>query len=54
MPKHNIGNNNVIIYAHGNGSDMSDSLMFIDRLSQHIHTEYVVFDYTGYGESRVV
>lgn len=43
----------VIIYAHGNSSDMSNSLMFVEGLSSHIDATYVIFDYSGYGESRV-
>lgn len=33
---------------------MADSLNFIERMAMLLHTEYVVFDYTGYGESRVL
>ena len=43
----------VIIYAHGNSSDMSNSLMFVEGLSSHIDATYVIFDYSGYGDSRV-
>lgn len=32
---------------------MSDSLAFVERLSQFVEAHYVIFDYTGYGESRV-
>lgn len=46
-------NNCTIVYAHGNASDMTDSLAFVEMLSQLIQAEYVIFDYTGYGESRV-
>ena len=31
-------NNKVLIYAHGNASDLLDSLAYIDRLSKNIQT----------------
>ncbi len=42
-----------IIYAHGNSSDLSDSIKFIDRMAQKFRAEFVVFDYSGYGESNI-
>lgn len=42
-------NHSTIVYAHGNSSDMSDSLNFVEMLSQLIQAEYVIFDYSGYG-----
>jgi abhydrolase domain-containing protein 17 len=42
-----------IVYAHGNSSDLGDSLRFITGMTVKFKAEYVAFDYTGYGESRV-
>ena len=42
-----------VVYAHGNSSDMGDSLYFISKFSEKMRAVYIVFDYTGYGESRV-
>jgi abhydrolase domain-containing protein 17 len=42
----------VVIYGHGNSSDMGDSLHFISRMAERFRAEYVVFDYTGYGASK--
>ena len=42
----------TIVYAHGNSSDLSDGLMFMERMSLKYEAEYVIFDYNGYGESR--
>ena len=52
-PQH-VAFQTTIVYAHGNASDMADSLVFIEYLSQLIMTEFVIFDYSGYGESRVL
>ena len=41
-----------IVYAHGNSSDMGDSLRFISHMAGKFKAEYVAFDYTGYGESK--
>jgi pimeloyl-ACP methyl ester carboxylesterase len=41
------------VYVHGNSSDITDSINFISLLTKFVHTEYIAFDYTGYGESRV-
>ena len=43
----------TIIYSHGNASDMSDSLWFMERVSRSIYAEFVVYDYSGYGASRL-
>lgn len=42
-----------IVYAHGNSSDLGDSLRFIHAMTGKFKAEYVAFDFTGYGESRV-
>lgn len=52
IPK-NATNSKVIIYAHGNASDMSDSLAFVEKMASLLRMQYIIFDYTGYGESRV-
>ena len=39
----------TIIYAHGNSSDMGDSLYFVSKMAPKFRAEWVVFDYTGYG-----
>lgn len=41
-----------IVYAHGNSSDMGDSLRFVTHMAGKFKAEYVAFDYTGYGESQ--
>jgi pimeloyl-ACP methyl ester carboxylesterase len=42
-----------IIYAHGNSSDLGSSLAFISKMVVHFKAEYIAFDYTGYGASRI-
>ena len=32
---------------------MGDSLYFISKMANKFRAEWVVFDYTGYGESRL-
>ena len=49
----NPTNNHTIIYAHGNASDMMDSVRMIENVAVKLGIEFVVFDYTGYGCSRV-
>jgi hypothetical protein len=39
----------TIVYAHGNSSDLSDALLFMERMALIYEAEYVVFDYNGYG-----
>jgi hypothetical protein len=39
----------VIIYAHGNSMDMVDSLKAVEKVSEQLNVQFVVFDYTGYG-----
>ena len=43
----------TIIYAHGNSSDMQDSLTFIEKMTKILRTQYIIFDYSGYGVSSV-
>lgn len=39
----------VIIYAHGNSMDLVDSLKAVEKVSEQLNLQFVVFDYTGYG-----
>lgn len=41
--------NHVIIYSHGNASDLSDVLMFIQKLSIIYNIDFIAYDYRGYG-----
>ena len=43
----------TIVYVHGNSEDLLDSLWFAIRLSSIVKAEFVIFDYSGYGDSRV-
>ena len=45
-------NSHVIIYAHGNASDLFDSVGMMENIAAKLNMELVVFDYTGYGCSR--
>lgn len=50
----NLATNEVvpcIIYAHGNSSDLGDSLYFVNKFADIFKAEYITFDYTGYGIS---
>jgi hypothetical protein len=44
----------TIVYAHGNSSDMSDGLRFMERMALIYEAEYMIFDYSGYGQSKTV
>lgn len=44
----------TIIYSHGNSSDMYHSLYFINKFAVNSpFLDYVVYDYTGYGKSKI-
>ena len=43
----------LIIFSHGNGSDLSQSIYFIRSLTSLHEAEYIAYDYSGYGESKV-
>ena len=43
----------TVIYAHGNSSDLYDSLAFIEKMMRVFKTQFIIFDYSGYGYSRV-
>ncbi|PFH31557.1 hypothetical protein BESB_025230 [Besnoitia besnoiti] len=40
----------LIIYAHGNGSDIGDIYSRSRMLSQRLHANFLLFDYPGYGK----
>ena len=46
-------NDLVIVYSHGNSSDLSESLTFLENLALTYGVDVVGYDYSGYGESRV-
>ena len=41
--------NHVIIYSHGNASDLNDVLTYIQKLSILYHINFLAYDYRGYG-----
>lgn len=43
----------TIVYAHGNSSDLYDSLLFVERMTKVLSAQFIIFDYTGYGCSKV-
>ena len=43
----------VIIFSHGNGSDLASSLSFVSSLAASHGAEYVAYDYSGYGQSDI-
>lgn len=43
----------TIIYSHGNSSDLSVSLRFVAALAELHKVNYIVYDYTGYGNSKL-
>ena len=43
----------TIIYSHGNNEDLMDALGFVCRLSKSIKAEFIVYDYSGYGDSKI-
>lgn len=43
----------LIIFSHGNGSDLTQSLEFISSLAEIHEAEYIAYDYTGYGRSAL-
>lgn len=43
----------MVIYAHGNASDLIDSVEMIGDIAVKLGMEFVLFDYTGYGCSRL-
>ena len=43
----------TIVYSHGNNEDLIDALGFASRLSKSIKAEFIVYDYSGYGDSKI-
>ena len=43
----------TIVYSHGNSSDMSDSFKFMLRCLRAHSYDAIVYDYTGYGASKI-
>ena len=39
----------VIIYSHGNSSDLSDAIVFLEGLALHYNIDVLGYDYSGYG-----
>ena len=42
----------MIVYSHGNSSDMSDAILFLEGLALNYNIDVLGYDYSGYGESR--
>lgn len=40
------------MYSHGNSSDLSDALIFLEGLALHYGVNVLGYDYSGYGQSR--
>jgi hypothetical protein len=41
--------NVLIIYSHGNSSDLSESIVFIEGLAIKYGCDVIGYDYSGYG-----
>lgn len=41
--------NHVVIYSHGNASDLSDVFSYIQKLSLLYNINFIAYDYRGYG-----
>lgn len=42
----------VVIFSHGNASDLGDIFMFAQRFVQLYEVDFIGYDYTGYGLGR--
>jgi fermentation-respiration switch protein FrsA (DUF1100 family) len=43
----------TVVYSHGNSSDLLNSLSFISKFAKQFPKfDYLVYDYTGYGQSK--
>ena len=42
-----------MIYSHGNSSDLGQSVKFVTGLAAYHEMDYLVYDYTGYGVSKI-
>lgn len=45
--------NSVIIFSHGNGSDLSQCIDVICSLAEIHYATFIAYDYTGYGQSSI-
>ena len=52
LPK-NKKSQSVIVFSHGNGSDLSQSMNFISSIAEMHEAEFVTYDYSGYGQSEI-
>ncbi len=39
----------MILYSHGNSSDLGDVYFFGDRMVREYDVDFIAYDYTGYG-----
>ena len=42
----------IVIYSHGNASDLGDAAPFSQNLSIVYQVDFIVYDYRGYGISK--
>ena len=42
----------LIIYSHGNASDLSDVYFYGAKLVEEYNVDFIGYDYTGYGISK--
>jgi alpha/beta superfamily hydrolase len=52
FPLTNPSRSTLIVYSHGNGSDLNNVYHLARRLYELYGVAVVAYDYTGYGESR--
>ena len=50
--KNPIENRNLIVYSYGSNESIACSADTVDQLSREIDTDYLSYDYPGYGEDR--
>lgn len=41
--------NILVIYSHGNASDLGDAYLFAEKLALLYQLDVITYDYTGYG-----
>ena len=42
----------LVIFSHGNASDLGDVYFFGERLAQLYDVDFLAYDYTGYGMGK--
>jgi hypothetical protein len=42
----------LIIFSHGNASDLGDIYYFAEKMVQLYDVDFIAYDYTGYGIGR--